>query len=107
MKLKNSPGALAAIGRAQGHIAKARLELKQASSELRQVRGLEMLPDVFTDAGLARFLDDASASLRRHRDAPEGLRLISETPELDAKPGLQGFLGAVNEIPRDRTEDDE
>lgn len=95
MKLKNSPGALAALSRALGHLAKARLELKQADHELSEVRGLSYR--TLMRGELFKFLDQLSEALRNKSEAPLGLRLVSETPEEGSMPsGLFDFVESVD-----------
>lgn len=83
MTRTNSPGAVAALGRASAHIAKAIVELRQAERELTDVRGLGVMgPTFLTDVGALKVLRDYRERLVEVTCRPDaGLRLKSETPE--------------------------
>ena len=83
MSRKNSAGAVSAIERSVGHLAKAVLELRQAERELEDVRGLgAMGPTFLADVGALKTLRDYRERLLELWGSPDaGLRLKAETPE--------------------------
>jgi hypothetical protein len=82
MTRTNSPGAIAALGRASAHVAKAIVELRQAERELDGVRGLGRFQRFITDVGVFKFLGEVREMIsHRSKRENEGLRLVTETPE--------------------------
>lgn len=82
---KNTRGSIEALARARAHLGKAVAAVKQARSELVHVRQpgrREPARVQVLDEGL-RFLREEMRALSEWCEAPLGLSLRSETPEMD------------------------
>lgn len=80
----NSPAAVAALGRAAAHLAKALSEVHQARQILRDVRYLPDYPYMQGVGALIAILREEHSRLNDVAKVPAGFVLRSETPEEDS-----------------------